>query len=174
MRYPLDCLSESSSDKTDSYHKYGNFYDMAITLLFLLNDNKPISVCELGVSKYGRGSGHAFCEMPYVERFVGVDKNATEIPFNDKGVFLQGDAYHFEMLRRVEKHAPFHLIIDDCSHRQVDWICFIDGYAQFCATPSFFVIEDCHSPAKIPNDFLIIRDNGANMNANIAARLKLR
>ena len=149
IKLPSGYLAETNTDKLEHTHFYGDFYDMAISSLLKLNDNEPLSVLEIGVSLFGKGSFYGFCEMPYVGKVVGIDTDPLVGLPPDKGIFLQGDAYSREMLNRVKGFAPFNLIIDDGSHSVVDWTFVLAYYLPLLATPGILAIEDIHSPCEI-------------------------
>ena len=148
IKLPSEYLVETNTDKLETYHSYGDFYDMAISSLLKLNDNEALSVLEIGVSLFGKGSFHGFCEMPYVGKIVGIDTDSLVDP-PDKGIFLQGNAYNHEMLNRVKEFAPFNLIIDDGSHRLEDWTFTLAYYLPLLANPGILAIEDLYSPCEI-------------------------
>ena len=148
IKLPSEYLVETNTDKLMRYHSYGDFYDMAISSMLKLNDNEPLSVLEIGVSKFGKGSFHGFCEMPYVGKVVGIDTDSLVDP-PDKGIFLQGDAYSHEMLNRVKEFAPFNLIIDDGIHRVVSWTFVLAYYLPLLITPGILAIEDIYCPCEI-------------------------
>ena len=168
IKLPSDYLAESKSDKTNTFHRYGNFYDMLITSLYYMNHHAPLKALEIGVSRFGEGSGHAFCKMPQVAQFVGIDTEPLAIPFNDKGVFLQGDAYADAMLDRVAEYAPFHLLIDDGHHSQPSWDYFINHYMQFIATPGALVVEDIYRTERIAcKDMIFVKHVGSGNGGRI-------
>jgi hypothetical protein len=121
-------------------------YDLIFSALLHETGAQPLRVLELGVSLFGEGSGHAFSRMPCVEKFVGVDLMPLKQAFGGCGVFIQGEAYDArETRKQVEKHGPFHLLIDDGSHLLADQITFFQRYVRLCATPSVMVCEDVHA-----------------------------
>ena len=140
-KLPTQYLSEVSTDKLN-YHSYGNFYNMIFSSLYALNDRKSIRVLEIGVSKNGIGSGHAYSRMPYVEKFVGVDIKGLQTPFDNGGTFILADAYDSLGFSSVSKHGPFHLIIDDSTHKDREFRLFFKMYRALLADPGYMVYED--------------------------------
>jgi len=143
---PSEYLGETNTDKIGSpYHDYGPVYNLLISSLVIYNGG-PINILEIGVSRFGFGSGHAFCNMPYVEKFVGVDIKPLRKPFcsgfGGKGVFFQGDAYTEEMVERVKPEGPFHLLIDDGDHCIASQKKFFEFYLEVFAIPSVIYCED--------------------------------
>jgi len=146
---PSKYISKTSSDKTSIViHDYSDLYDMVFgTLLFL--HGAPLKVLEIGVSKFGYGSGHAFSDMPYVEKFVGIDVESLSTPFSDKGTFIQCDAYdETDFKEKIVPHGPFHLLIDDGSHTKKDQETFFKLYRFVAAVPSIMVCEDVRTTEK--------------------------
>ncbi len=148
MKLPSEYFAETDSDKTDYFHRYGDMYDLIFNSLLHLNA-EPIRVLEIGVTRFGEGSGHAFCEMPYVEQFVGVDKSPLTKDLNGNGIFIKADAYVEPILDQLKQHAPFHLMIDDGLHQPYSWNYFLEHYRQFLATPGVMVVEDVYDRERI-------------------------
>ena len=147
IKLPSEYLVESETDKCNHFHRYGDFYDMLIPSLYYQNRTIPLRVLEIGVSRFGVGSGHAFCMMPEVKQFVGIDTERLTDPFpNNKGKFIQGDAYDIEMVESLSKYPPFDLIIDDGSHRTRHQNFVIEHYIKLLKPLGALVIEDTHSP----------------------------
>ena len=146
MEYISEYLNNSCSDKQKA-HRYGTFYDMVFSVLFQAIQCRPLNVLEIGVSKFSNrngkpGSGHAFSEFPLVKKFVGIDTMDLDMPFSKKGVFIQSDAYSDEALKQIKVHAPFHILIDDGSHRVDSQVYFLKNYAEFRAPNSAIICED--------------------------------
>jgi len=140
---PSKYISITLSDKTcKGSHDYSDLYDMVFATL-LFQHGAPLKVLEIGVSKFGYGSGHAFSNMPYVEKFVGIDVKPLSTPFSDKGTFIQCDAYDENALKeKIVPHGPFHLLIDDGLHTEKAMKRFFDLYRSIAAVPSIMVCED--------------------------------
>lgn len=138
---PSDYLKASASDKTGRVHDYSDLYDLLFVSLLSIVE-APIRVLEIGVSRFGEGSGHAFSKMPYVEKFVGLDIMPLKSDFGEKGVFLHIDAYTAEGVAAAKAHGPFHLIIDDAEHAHAQQVAFFSLYPILCAKPSVMVCED--------------------------------
>ena len=139
---PSAYLDESNSDKTGVRHDYGNLYDWLFSSLLFQNDMQPIRVLEIGVTMFGEGSGHAFSKMPFVEKFVGLDKNPIQEEFGEKGVFLNVDAYTEEGVQSAAPYGPYHLLIDDAEHVHDQQVAFFAMYTSLCATPGIMICED--------------------------------
>lgn len=133
--------------KTDKHH-YHVFYDMAIPLLTAFNNS--IRVLEIGctamLNTVGSGSSNAFSKMPFVEKYVGIDRVAPENDFGEKATFLQGDAYTSEMVDKAGLLAEdYHLIIDDGNHDWRSQIKFFQMYERLCAPKSIVACEDVNT-----------------------------
>ena len=139
---PSAYLDESNSDKTGIRHDYGNLYDWLFSSLLFQNDMQPIRVLEIGVTMFGEGSGHAFAKMPFVEKFVGLDKNPIQEEFGEKGIFLNVDAYTEAGVQAAAAHGPYHLLIDDAEHIHSQQVAFFTMYTSLCATPGVMICED--------------------------------
>jgi hypothetical protein len=139
---PSAYFDESNSDKTGVRHDYGNLYDWLFSSLLFQNGMQPIRVLEIGVTMFGEGSGHAFAKMPFVEKFVGLDKNPVHEDFGEKGVFLNVDAYTEHGLQSAARYAPYHLLIDDAEHIHDQQVAFFTMYTPLCATPGIMICED--------------------------------
>ena len=141
-KLPSAYLDESNSDKTGARHDYGSLYDWLFSSLLFQNGMQPIRVLEIGVTRFGEGSGHAFSKMPFVEKFVGLDKNPIREDFGEKGVFLNVDAYTQHGVQAAARYAPYHLLIDDAKHTHDQQVAFFSMYTPLCATPSVMICED--------------------------------
>jgi hypothetical protein len=138
---PSKLLFESDSNKTHEVNQYGPVYDLVIAALLCLN-RSPIRVLEIGTSFYGEALAHVFSDVPYIEKFVGIDIKIPVTPLGSNGIFIHGDAYQKETLDLVRPHAPFHLLIDDGTHRMDHQQFFFEHYSQFCAVPGVIWCED--------------------------------
>ena len=174
MKLPSEHLAETDSDKTHDFHRYGDFYDMLILSLYHQNRTIPLRVLEIGASRFGVGSGHAFCMMPEVKEYVGVDIKLLIEPFpNRKGVFIQGDAYTDEMVELLAKHDRFNLIIDDGSHELSDWEFVLNQYSTLLTNPGALVIEDVDYPEAIEDfDLTFVKHAKSGKGGRIAYKLK--
>ena len=139
--YVSEYLKETDSDKVVG-NNYGDFYDMVFSSMYQWNGQQPLKVLEIGVSWFGEGSGHAFSRFPYIKQFVGIDRKKIKTPFDEKGIFIQGDAYSDECLKSVEQYAPFHILIDDGDHSHQSQVMFFEKYARFRAKLSIMICED--------------------------------
>ena len=132
--------------ETDKRIQYPDFYDMAIYALLHLVQ-VPLRVLEVGcteiLNRNGSGSSNAFSNMPFIEKYVGIDKVAPAYAFGEKATFIQGNAYEAEMINQVQALSErFHLVIDDGSHACEDQIFFLQNYERFCAPISVLICED--------------------------------
>ena len=135
---PSAYFAETATDKLN--HRYGEFYDMVIGSLLMYTHT--LNVLELGVSRFGAGSGHAFAAMPYVEKFVGIDESSLSTPLPPKGVFIQGDAYAMRTFEKARAQGAYNLIIDDCVHETEYQAHAFSRYRQLACIPYCYVIED--------------------------------
>ena len=139
---PSEYLQEVDSDKTHAKHNYGYIYDILFMSLLFCNQGQPLKVLELGVSRFGIGSGHAFSRMPFVEKFVGVDVSPLCADFSSKGIFIKADAYTEIGIESIKSQGPYNLLIDDASHHPKDQITFFKQYTALCDVPSIMICED--------------------------------
>ena len=138
---PSDYFKKTGTDKG----AYTIFYDMAIPLLTTMNGS--IRVLEIGctfmLNQYGTGSSNAFSEMPFVEKYVGIDIIPPKHDFGEKATFIQGDAYTPKMVEKVASlSAGYDLIIDDGPHGWRNQVKFFELYERLCAPKSIIVCED--------------------------------
>ena len=135
-------LARTDTDKL-SRHGYGTFYDRLFELL--THDGAfSIRVLEIGVSRFGTGSAHAFSACPKVSWFVGIDTEGLIVPLSPPNVFIQADAYSAEAVEAAGVAAPYNLIIDDGSHVPEDQIFFFEQYYQLLHSEGVMVCEDVH------------------------------
>lgn len=155
IKLPSEYIAESESDKTKAYHRYGDFYDVVIPSLVMMNGNAPINVLEIGTTRFGaKGSSQAFIEMPYVDQYVGIDLH--DIPNHpNKFKMFVGNAYSTEMVENVKEYSPYHLMIDDGSHQPDDWNFFIEHYIKLGGVPGVLVVEDVDYPEGVTHPDII-------------------
>lgn len=139
---PTDYFRKTETDKIGHRHYYGTVYDFVMASLYHINGDHPLRVLEIGASHFHVGSGHAFCQMPFVEKYVGIDIKDLQAPFPEKGFFIKADAYREETLLEVSRHGTFHLLIDDGTHKYEDQIYFFKKYQRFCAPNGIMICED--------------------------------
>lgn len=139
--YVSEYLEKTDSDKVVG-NNYADFYDMVFSSMYQWNGQQPLKVLEIGVSWFGEGSGHAFSRFPYIQQFVGIDPKEIKTPFDEKGVFIQGNAYSDACLKSVEKYAPFHILIDDGDHSHQSQVMFFEKYARFRDKLSIMICEN--------------------------------
>jgi len=139
---PYEYLRETRSSKLSrGFHDYSNLYNMSIGSLIAYH-GAPLRVMEIGVSLFGVGSGHAFSEMPYLEKYVGIDVDPVSSPLGEKGVFILGDAYSEEIFEKVKSEGPFHLLIDDGPHDYHFQETFFRMYRELATVPWMMICED--------------------------------
>ena len=147
MRKVSEYLAKTDTDKL-SRHGYGGFYDRLFELL-TRGGSMTVRVLEIGISRFGQGSAHAFHAMPFVA-FVGMDILSVPdfvpaaSPTLDMSCFIRCDAYSSKGVQLAGEHAPYHLIIDDGSHAPVDQIFFFEEYHQLLHPEGVMVCEDVH------------------------------
>lgn len=140
-------LSNGSTDKNTT-HQYGITYDLIFNSQYL-KSNKPLKVLEIGVSLFGEGSVGSFVNIPYVEKYVGLDNQTYTGTISSSKVSLycgpQYDAYTFNMLDLIkEKEGKFDIIIDDGPHtwESQDW--FFRNYYSLLNDGGILICEDIH------------------------------
>ena len=139
---PSSVFRNSNTDKNGERHDYSNLYDWIFE--YTLHLKNPICILEVGVSAMGNGSGHAFCRLPYVDYFVGIDPMPLYEPFPEKGIFMQMEAYDEKTVEfeGIAARAPYDILIDDGSHHPEDQVSFFRLYAKLCAFDGFMICED--------------------------------
>ena len=137
---PSIALTDSESDKVN-YHNMGFWYDMLIQGL-VTRTGGTIEMCEIGCSYHENGSASVFSSLPYIQQYVGIDKNPLKVAIPDPHIFLQGDAYSKEVLEKLSLYAPFDLIIDDGSHDPKHQVFFFVEYRQFLKPNGILFCED--------------------------------
>ena len=141
--FPSHFLRDTHTSKIGE-HNYGPVYDLILPAL-VARKQGPLRVLEIGVSYLDYGSGHAFCQMPYIQQFVGIDLYPLKIPYPEPHLFLLGDAYSHEMLEKLKPLEKFDLIVDDGSHYNFPQIYFMTHYRQFLKPGGIMVCEDLYS-----------------------------
>ena len=124
-KMPSAYLQDTRSLKISNFQNLGSLYNLVICSL-LMTKGEPLNICELGVTYFGHGSGHAFSEMEYVSKYVGVDIEPVENRFG--GIFVLADVDSLECVEELRKHAPFDLIIHDADHHPETQIYFFQNY----------------------------------------------
>lgn len=141
QKLPSEYFKDTNSDKIANTHNYGTLYDTIIEWI-LFHNKPPIKILEVGCSMFGIGSGHAFCRMPFVDKYVGIDSKIPDVSLPSKFVFIHGNAYSDEIFEQIDRYAPFDLVIDDGSHLCNDQVYFMKNYQKFCKPISVMVCED--------------------------------
>jgi len=180
-----EILLTSSTDKNTT-HQYGVCYDLIFNSQYL-KLNRPLKVLEIGISLFGEGSVGPLSEIPYIEKYIGIDNQlyTGKIP-NEKIKLYAGpeyDAYTFDMLKMLEeKEGKFDIIIDDGPHswKTQEW--FFLYYYKLLNPGGVLMCEDIHEAnyeaLKVlkQNYGLYVLDLRANNNPNgdeiIALRYK--
>lgn len=140
-----EILLNGSTDKNTT-HQYGISYDLIFNSQYL-KLNRPLRVLEIGVSLFGEGSVGPFSNIPYVEKYVGID-NQTYIgalPNNKVTLYCgpQYDAYTFNMIDFIkEKEGTFDIIIDDGPHTWSSQEWFFMYYYKLLNEGGVLVCED--------------------------------
>ena len=142
-----EILLTGTSDKNTT-HKYGITYDLIFNSQYL-KFNRPLKVLEIGVSLFGEGSVGPFSNIPYVEKYVGIDNQIyTGASSNDKVTLYYGpqyDAYTFDMLDLLkEKEGKFDIIIDDGPHTWASQEWFFMYYYSLLNEGGVLICEDIH------------------------------
>lgn len=122
---------------------YLRFYE----LLFGPWRFKPINILEIGV-QFGY-SLRTWREYFPSARIIGVDMvdNGTVFPAKDGIVFIQGNAYSPEMIKRIE--GRFDIILDDGSHNVLDQQFVAQFYSPLLSDEGVLIIEDVLSPDSV-------------------------
>jgi hypothetical protein len=179
-----DILLNGSTDKNTT-HQYGMSYNLIFNSQYL-KLQKPLRVLEIGVSLFGEGSVGPFSNIPYVEKYVGLDNKVYRgnIP-NDKVTLYAGpeyDAYTTNMLSLLkEKEGMFDIIIDDGPHTWESQEWFLRNYYSLLNEGGVLVCEDIlgqyrNNLAYIKKELnlyiLDLRINNNNIDEIIALRFK--
>ena len=140
-------LLKGSTDKNTT-HSYGISYDLIFNSQYL-KLGRPLKVLEIGVSLFGEGSVGPISEIPYVEKYVGLDnKEYSGILPNKKITLYTGpeyDAYNFEMIKLLkEKEGKFDIIIDDGPHTWDSQEWFFINYYPLLNDGGVMICEDIH------------------------------
>jgi len=140
-----ELLLNGSTDKNTT-HQYGVVYDLVFNSQYL-KLNRPLKVLEIGISLFGEGSVGPFSNIPYVEKYIGIDNQIyTGILPNDKVTLYAGpeyNAYTEGMLNLIkDKEGLFDIIIDDGPHswESQDW--FFKNYYSLLNPGGVLVCED--------------------------------
>lgn len=140
-------------------HDYSFLYDTIILSLVALKQS-PLKVLELGVSMYGYGSGHAFSEMPYVGKFVGVDIAEPVTSLGNGNIFVHADTDTMDCINKLKFHAPFDLIVHDANHTPESQIFFFQNYSRLLAKPGYMVCEDVEESDRV---LRVVKDSNMHL-----------
>ena len=142
-----DLLNKNHSDK-NSIHRYGIGYDL-IFANQLLKQNRGLKLLEIGVFK--GSSIHAFSQLPYVNRCVGIDSGDSNVSLDfvfdvEKVKIYLGpeyDAYTEDALNMLlENEGKFDIIIDDGPHTWESQEWFFRNYTKLLNDNGVLVCED--------------------------------
>lgn len=114
-------------------------------LFFAAMRNKPLTVLEVGV--LGGASLRTWRDYFPNAKIIGADINRNAKQFEEDRVQIEiMDQSNLEDLTRVAmKHGPFHLIIEDGSHKWEHQITSLRTLFPFVADKGFYVVEDLHT-----------------------------
>ena len=177
-------LLNGSTDK-NTVHQYGICYDLIFNSQYL-KLNRPLKVLEIGISMFGEGSVGPFSNIPYVEKYVGLDNQVYTgtIPNNKVTGYAgpQYDAYSPQMLNMLkEKEGLFDVIIDDGPHSWASQDWFFRNYYYLLNEGGVLVCEDINGydsdkliQAKLELELYVLdlRMNNTNKDEIIGLRYK--
>ena len=137
-----ELLNSCGSDK-NSFHKYGNGYNLIFSEQFL-KQGRPLKVLEIGV--FNGASINGFSQIPYVSEVVGVDTYSSFVTDNPKITLYIGNEFDAYSLRTLEmlknNHEKFDIIIDDGPHTWESQEWFFRNYAELLNEGGVLVCED--------------------------------
>ena len=137
-----ELLNSCGSDK-NSFHKYGNGYNLIFSEQFL-KQGRPLKVLEIGV--FNGASINGFSQIPYVSEVVGVDTYSSFVTDNPKVTLYIGNEFDAYSLRTLEmlknNHEKFDIIIDDGPHTWESQEWFFRNYAELLNEGGVLVCED--------------------------------
>lgn len=125
--------------------QYANLYELIINMLLMKKED--IRVLEIGVTvtlnKSSEGSATAFCNMPFVSKYVGIDVKPPTVDLPPGATFILGDAYSEDTISKLKSMGEvFDLVIEDGSHLFCHQRDFFSVYRRFCEDVSVMVCED--------------------------------
>ena len=129
--------------------KYGaakpEYYLPVYESLFAPVAGQRLNILEIGVHT---GASLKVWENYFPKaKIVGIDLNPPKMTLSKRTTFLQGDQSNREFLQKVVKnHGPFHIIIDDGSHRPDHWFISYDELFPHIADGGYYIIEDLKAP----------------------------
>ena len=137
-----ELLNSCGSDK-NSFHKYGNGYNLIFSEQFL-KKGRPLKVLEIGI--FNGASMNAFSQIPYVSEVVGVDTFSSFVTDNPKIKLYIGDEFDGYSLKTLEmlknNHEKFDIIIDDGPHTWESQEWFFRNYGELLNDGGVLVCED--------------------------------
>lgn len=137
-----ELLNSCGSDK-NSFHKYGNGYNLIFSEQFL-KQGRPLKVLEIGV--LNGSSINGFSQIPYVDEVVGVDTYSSFVTDNPKVTLYIGNEFDAYSLRTLEmlknNHEKFDIIIDDGPHTWESQEWFFRNYTELLNEGGVLVCED--------------------------------
>lgn len=140
-----DFLTKSTSDK-NTHHKYGITYDLIFNSQYLKFGRK-LKILEIGVTLFGNGSAACLSQIPFVEKYVGVDNKPFGGNLNSSNVTLYTgedyDAYTHTTLNTIKKNeGKFDIIIDDGPHTWESQKWFLKNYYELLNPGGVLICED--------------------------------
>lgn len=179
-------LTKSTSDKNTT-HKYGIIYNLIFNSQFL-KLNRKLKILEIGVTQFGDGSASCLSEIPFVDKYVGIDNKLYKGKKLNEHVKLytgsKYDAYNLEMINFLqEKEGKFDIIIDDGPHTWESQKWFLKNYFELLNDGGLLLCEDIqefylkHNLKLLTKELnLYVLDLRTNINLNgneiIALRIK--
>lgn len=175
-----ELLNSCGSDK-NSFHKYGNGYNLIFSEQFL-KQGRPLKVLEIGV--FNGASINAFSQIPYVDEVIGIDTYSSFVSNDPKiKLYIGGefDAYSLKTLDILKtNHEKFDIIIDDGPHTWESQEWFFRNYGELLNEGGVLVCEDIHEShvynlRKLKNELnLYVLDLRFNANPDFNEFLVLR
>ena len=137
-----ELINSCGSDK-NSFHKYGNGYNLIFSEQFL-KQGRPLKVLEIGV--FNGASINGFSQIPYVSEVVGVDTYSSFVTDNPKITLYIGNEFDAYSLRTLDmlksNHEKFDIIIDDGPHTWESQEWFFRNYIELLTEGGVLVCED--------------------------------
>jgi SAM-dependent methyltransferase len=129
------------TDKAAGGHDYLSFYGRFFEEL----RDRPIRLLEIGVF---RGQSVKMWEEYFPQgQIIGVDIDSDARQYESERIRIEiADQSNIEHLLGLgERHGPFDIVIDDCSHYWQHQILTLQNLFPFVKHGGFFVVEDIHT-----------------------------